>query len=813
MRIKRFINYICAATFVTIVTVLLTGKASAVTGDFNDDGSVNVGDVAVLYSAILSGQTDAAYDLNSDGSVNTGDVAALYKIILGGQEEENPDDELPDWTVYVTWDGESAEVHAAKNVRDSLTTTITDANVSIIQSDNVANEITYVLSGESSNGSFYQDGSFKITVQLNGLNLTSGDSAAINIQDGKRIAVELVEGTENYLADVKTSAGKAAFMVNGHTEFKGAGSLTLVGNAKHAFWGDEYVELKKTVGTITVESAKKDGFSINQYFEMKGGTVVIDNVGDDGIQVDATSDETDENNGQVIISGGNLSITNTANTSKGISAESDVTISGGTIEINSSGAAEWNSKKVKVQASACLSTDGKLTISGGDLTLSATGEGGKGIKADSLLTISGGTLDIKTSGDYFSYTDDSGNFDDAKPHAISSDSDINITGGTLTLEVAGKASKCINSDTNVNISNGTITASVTGGGIWDSQNSKTKASSCIGSDADVTIDGGTLTLNASGAGGKGISCDGVFTINDGDLTIATTGNAVVYSGSTLYQGNYSGNLDNINSDYKSSAKGIKADSGLVIAGGNVIVSSDSSEGIESKAEMTISGGVVEVNTYDDCINSSSHMYIKGGKVFCNASNNDAIDSNGNLYIQGGFIVAQGASGAECGIDANDEDGYHLYVTGGTFIGIGGTNISRAYSITGYQPVLYYSGTISTNVQYTINDASGNNILAYTLDRTYSAGGGGNPGGGGFWAPPSGGGGPGGSGLAMIVSSPNFKSGTTYYLKSGQTASGDGWHNLIESATVSGDGTQVAYGTASSYWNQLTSSGSGGGFGW
>ncbi len=60
------------------------GTISAiVTGDLNDDGQVNSGDVSALYAALISGTNDLKYDINSDGNVNTGDVSALYAIILG----------------------------------------------------------------------------------------------------------------------------------------------------------------------------------------------------------------------------------------------------------------------------------------------------------------------------------------------------------------------------------------------------------------------------------------------------------------------------------------------------------------------------------------------------------------------------------------------------------------------------------------------------------------------------------------------------------------------------------------------------------
>ena len=174
-------------------------------------------------------------------------------------------------------------------------------------------------------------------------------------------------------------------------------------------------------------------------------------------------------------------------------------------------------------------------------------------------------------------------------------------------------------------------------------------------------------------------------------------------------------------------------------------------------------------------------------------------------------MAQGGSGAECGIDANDEDGYHLYVTGGTFVGIGGTNISRPYSTTGVQPVLVYSGSISANTTLTLNDNSGNNILAFTLTRSYTGGGGG-PGGGG-WAPalaPPGGGGPGGGGLSLLISSPNIKTGSAYTLYSGQTASGEAWHGLIAPATVSGTGTKLgSVSSVTTPYSTISGSSSGG----
>ncbi len=51
-------------------------------GDINGDGSVNVQDVTLLVSAILSGDKDSLYDINGDKTVDVGDVTTLVSIIL-----------------------------------------------------------------------------------------------------------------------------------------------------------------------------------------------------------------------------------------------------------------------------------------------------------------------------------------------------------------------------------------------------------------------------------------------------------------------------------------------------------------------------------------------------------------------------------------------------------------------------------------------------------------------------------------------------------------------------------------------------------
>lgn len=566
---------------------------------------------------------------------------------------------VTDNTVAVNYNGTTAQVVVAGNCMQYLAITASAADVSIVQDENVTDEITYTLSGKASDGSFYMDGELKATFILNGLNLTNTDGYAINIDDGKRIAVELADGTTNSLTDGSGSQN-AAFMVNGHTEFTGAGNLTITGNSKHAFWGDEYVLFKKTMtGTITVAGAVKDGFNINQYMEQKGGNIVIESSGDDGIQVTATDNTDDENNGQVQIKGGTLDITVGTAAAKGITSDSTITIEGGTITVNCSG-----------------------------------------------------------------------------------------------------------------------------GGAWDSDDQETKACAGISSGDALVVSGGTLNLTSTGAGGKGMKCDGAMDITGGVINVITKGGQYTYSSSST--GNYPGHTSNTSSNLSSSAKGIKSKGDMSISGdANITVSTEGTgaEGIESKASMNISGGTVEVSAYDDAINSKTDMNITGGAIYVSATDNDGLDSNGDMWIKGGTIVAYGKTAPECGLDANEESGYSVHFTGGTFVAIGGGNSVPSES-TSTQAYATYSGTVSNGTSYLLCSGS-TNIVAFTSSRNYSSSGSGS----GTGGKPNPGGGS--SSLSMLISCPSLTSGSSYTLYSGSSVSGDSFHGLYTSPTVSSAGSTLS----------------------
>ncbi len=358
---------------------------------------------------------------------------------------------------------------------------------------------------------------------------------------------------------------------------------------------------------------------------------------------------------------------------------------------------------------------------------------------------------------------------------------LTIIGGIIDIVVAGTCTKGLKAEGDLTVSDGAINITSTGGGAWDSDDVKTKASSCMAADGNILIEGGTFSLTSSGSGGKGINGDGTLTINGGNITVSTTGGMYAYVNGTEYT-NYTGSTDRLTSDQKSSPKGMKIAGNVEINGGTINVSTtgNGAEGIESKAVLTINDGTIVVNAYDDAINSASHMYIKGGDITVVAADNDGLDSNGNMYISGGVIKAFGTKAPECGIDANEEDGYSVFFTGGTLLAVGGGN-SVPSSSESTQP--YVQGTMSVTANSEITLKSGNTTLAtFTVPSTYSSsssgsGGfgdraGGGPGGNGGNGGPGGGSGPGGnsSSSSVLISCAGLTSGSSYTMTCGSYSS-------------------------------------------
>lgn len=603
--------------------------------------------------------------------------------------------------VVVTYSGSQASVTVAGNIAKYLSVDVNSAQVRINQDDTLADEITYTLTGSSSNGSFYTEGSKKITLNLNSLVLTCADSAAVNIRNGKRIALNI--NGNNTLTDAENGTQKACLAIKGHVEVGGTGTLTLNGNTAHALKTNEYMQLTNAfTGSIIVKSAAKDGLHIGQYLQMDGGTLKVESCGDDGIQIEKTDDSTDELNGQAIINAGTISISVSADAGKGLKSDSLITITGGTFDITTTGNGVTGTNDT-TSACACIKAGYDMVVKGGTFTLKSTGTGGKGISVDGNLTISGGEFNINTTGTRYS-------------------------------------------------------SSNSGGGGWWAPSKNNNAfppsneSARIASEGHFTPDGQPMRLL------------------DGDNFRMPPYQQSSLEHISRRQGPGGGGWggDNSTDSYKrSSPKGIKADGDILINGGNIKVSvtgqADGSEGIETKKTFTITDGYVEVYSYDDAINSKSHMYVQGGNISAIATNNDGLDSNGNMYIRGGEVMAFGGKSPECGLDAAEQ--CYLYITGGNVLAVGGGNNSVS-STTGSQALVSTSGTVTANttIKVTANKST-TSLHTFTIPNNYTS----PSDSGGSWHMPSAGPGGGSSGMAILISVEGMASGSKYDVYNNSTS--------------------------------------------
>lgn len=549
--------------------------------------SVKTGNVVYLFPAAQTGEMNYS---NGSNVTIMGKTFATSDITEMAVVETS----VTNNAVSIEYNGETATVTVAGNVAQYVTPTVNGAHVTIIQSNTDAvdgDEITYILSGSTTDGEFSLGGSYKCTLSLNGITLTNPSGAAINIANGKRIQISAKANTVNTLTDGANGSQTGCIYSKGQIQLQGKGTLNVTGNTKHAIKSGDYISIKNL--TLNITKAVGDGISCNEYFLMESGNVNISGVGDDGIQCDLdgttstgeTTDHEDEDSGNIYLQGGNLTINTTAIASKGVKATGILYIneksSTNVISITNSGGVD-TSDSSDIAGSACLKSDAAINISGGYLTLTNTGQGGRAINSDGTLTISGGFVNAQAKGSNY--------------------------------------------------------GSSGGGGRWGGSSSSHKY-----------------------------------------------------------------------------AKGVKADGNITITGGTLIVTSANHEGLESKGTITISGGEVYAQASDDAINAASHLTISGGYVCSYSTGNDGLDSNGNTYIQGGVVYAIAAGTPEVGIDANTENGYKLYVTGGTIVAIGGLErgsqlTQSCYQASSWNKNTWYSMTVGNNVFAFKTPASGGSAL-------------------------------------------------------------------------------------------------------
>lgn len=384
-------------------------------------------------------------------------------------------------TVSIVYNGTSASV-ATTNKNINITTN--GAHVTVDMLTKSVKNVEIILKGTATDGSLkvYGDKKFKLT--LSGADITSKRGPAINSQCHKRVFVHLAPGTTNRIADApsyvadyvylgggtsSTEDRKGCFFAEGSLIFSGSGVLVAKGNSKHGISTDEYLYTRPGV-TLAVTDAADNGI------KAKGDA-------SDGIGIKIT--------------GGLIYSHVSSVAGKAVSTDGCFEMTGGKLELGTTGGGTYDSSAREAVGSCCLKVDSLFHMSGGTIIARSTGDGGKGISVDRTAIFDGGTVDIATAGARYEYNRNV----TSSPKGIKVDGDLTVNGGSITVNVTGNSegSEGIESKSSFVINGGEIRSYA-----YDDAVNAAKS---------FTINGGKLLCYASN--NDGLDSNGKIVINGG----------------------------------------------------------------------------------------------------------------------------------------------------------------------------------------------------------------------------------------------------------------------------------------------------------
>jgi hypothetical protein len=450
----------------------------------------------------------------------------------------------------------------------------------------IASAGSYRINGTLSNGMIAVDTKDKAAVEiiLNGINISNSSTSPFYVKNAESTVIVLEAGTNNSITDgssyvfedAESDEPNAAMFSKDAMTICGTGSLTVDGKYNDGITSKDGLTIIN--GKITV-NAVDDGIRGKDFITVKGGTVNVIASGD-GLKSD--NDE-DTEKGYIAVESGVLNVVSGAD---GLDAQTDVAVTGGTLNITSGGgssskiAADASAKAVKGTASVTVDggtfninsaddavhSNGSITVNGGKFSIST---GDDGFHADTALTFNGGDIGITKSYEGIEsavITINSGNI-----RVVSSDDGINVAGGNDgSGTIPGPGMGGTGTTGTGGTTGGVIPGSGTTGGTGSFPGSGTTPP------GNGTMPGGTGTMPGTG-------------IPQGNDSFASTGNYFLY----------------------------------------------------------INGGYITVNSGGDGVDVNGSIEMTDGVLIVNgptANDNAAIDYDGYFNIKGGFLAAAGSSG-------------------------------------------------------------------------------------------------------------------------------------------------------------------------
>ena len=445
-------------------------------------------------------------------------------------------------------------------------------------------------------------------------------------------------------------------------------------------------------------------------------------------EADDNSDNSSSENGNAaiyaacdlkLVGKGALSVT--GNYNNGIQSKDDISIKNVTIKVNAVNNAIKGNDEVAIESgeiiaisrkgdgiktsNSSLSTKGKqkgnVIISGGNIDIYAACDG---IDAAYGVDVSGdGNLNIYTD-TYSDYSeavaaDNSG----SSASSLGNPPDMNNTQNNGNM---GNHPDMNNSSSNPgmkgNFGGGNRAANgMPGNNSSGNSSKKSYSTKGIKAESEINISGAAINISSTDDGIHANSDSGVLeTGEDGKGIISISGGTITIS---------------------TGDDGIHADKELNITDGYINVLT-SYEGLEA-ITINISGGQSFVYAADDGINactgdgtSTPLINITGGyvDVTTGSGDTDGIDSNGSYTQSGGMVFVKGGSSSGQVSGSIDVDG-NITITGGTCIALGGICETPVNSVNAY----VFSSVSFNAGSYSVKDSSGNEIISFTLNNSYS----------------------------------------------------------------------------------------------
>ena len=580
----------------------------------------------------------------------------------------------------------------AENYRVSITgdfTVTSDTSDGVTQSGSVytitkAGE--YTVAGLLSEGQLIVDAGDEdeVTIVLNGTSITCSSGSPIYVKNASEVEIKSEENSFNEVIDNRTEAtedssddaGNAAIYATCDLKLVGKGVLVVTANYNNGIQSKDDLSIKNVIVKVTAVNNAVKG---NDAVDIESGNIIAISAKGDGIKTSNSSISNKGNQkGIVTITGGNIDVYAACD---GIDAAYVVDISGdGNLniytdtyseyseEVTSSGSSSGTSTSRNSSANKTASANTVSYVAASDTIANAPGGNmGGGTPPDMNIgnapDMNSGNAPDMSNGNAPGMNGSSGG-NKTSGDRPGMPGDFNESGNSSGQSYSTKG---IKAESEINISGFTINISSTDDGIHANSDSGVLETGEDGK-GTIVINGGSITISS---GDDGMHADKQLDVNDGYINVVT-----------------------------------------------------SYEGLEAMT-INLNGGKIYVYATDDGINActgdgktSPIVNVTGGyiDVTTASGDTDGIDSNGNYVQTGGFVLVKGGSSSGNVSGSIDVDGT-VTITGGTCVALGGVCETPVNSVNAYvlSSVSFSSGS------YSLKDASGNEVISFTVDGSFSNG--------------------------------------------------------------------------------------------